>query len=405
MESQKKRIRRDYAPLTVHAGLVCVTPSSPVTQVYRSREGEYEPDRPISPTVIHPDVVVHANDGSWKNPYVNSQLADMKWKVNGRDIATLGEWQGLYSINLEGSTRGDITIRKNLTPGTRVELSFEAVLADVRLGVNIPIKCDPIILGTTDSSGDDYSMSIGDDQIIQYDPFKDRLHLYDYKVSKGLQEASANARVAAIDENSYERTIPVTVFKGKDAMPTSAYSVKLYQIMGVQSGNIQLAELTTDDEVVAIANDAITIDLRLVEKRDYLIRAFVGADMIAEKQFSVNRVYPKFTVRPTNGTSISPSDKERYDVAMVDCEGNKVECPESLIKIVWKTDSATLTGVEHGEGGEIVFLLSETGIGDDYTNDWLDVYCEGTQKEVHSIATDENNDDLTDENGDTLIFN
>ena len=404
MESQKKRIRRDYAPLTVHAGLVCTTPASPVTQVYMSREGRYEPNRQLTHTVIHPDVVAHASDGSWKNPYVNSQLADIKWKVNGKDISTLSDWQGLYIINLEGATRGDITIKRNLAPGTRVELSFEAVLADVRLGVNIPIKCDPIILGTTDSSGDDYSISIGDDQIIQYDPFKDRLHLYDYKVSKGLQEASANARVAAIDENSYERTIPVTVFKGKDAMPTSAYSVKLYQIMGVQSGNIQLAELTTDDEVVAIANDAITIDLRLVEKRDYLIRAFVGQDVVAEKQFSVNRVYPKFTVRPTNGTSISPNDKERYDVAMVDCNGNTVECPESIIKIIWKTDSATLTGVEHGEGGAIVFQLSKTGIGNDYTNDWLDVYCEGSQKEVMSVATD-GSDELTDENGDTLIFN
>ena len=90
---------------------------------------------------------------------------------------------------------------------------------------------------------------------------------------------------------------------------------------------------------------------------------------------------------------------------MVDCDGNTVDCPECIVKIIWKTDSSTLTDVTHGEGGEIVFQLSATGIGETYLDDWLDVYCEGDQKPCHSVATDESGDELTDENGDTLIFN
>lgn len=406
METQKKRIRREYAPLTVHTGLVCTTPLSPVTQVYNSNNGEYEPDRSLTPTVVHPDVVAHAKDGSWKTPQANAYLANMVWKVNGVDITTLNAWQGYFTIETVGATRGDITITKNLTPGSYVELSFDAQLADDRLGVNIPIHCDPIILSTVDKSGDDYSMSLGDDQIIQYDPFKDKLHLYEYKVAHGLISASTANREAATDENSYERTIPVTVYKGKDILPTSSYSVRLFQITGITSGVAQLTELTTaTDEVIAIANSGVTIDLRLIAKRDYLIRAYVSNELVAERQFSVNRIYPKFTVRPTNGTSINPHDVERYDVAMVDCDGNTVECPESIIKIIWKTDSASLTNVEHGEGGDIVFQLSKTGIGDTYLNDWLDVYCDGYQKDVHSVAIDESNNELTDENGETLIFN
>ena len=151
MESQKKRIRRDYAPLTVMTGLVCTTPLSPVTQVYNSAINEWEPDRTLTPTVVHPDVTAHAKDGSWKTPQANASLASMVWKVNGVDISTLNEWQGLYEINLVGATRGDITIRKNLQPGSYLELSFEAVLADNRLGVNIPIICDPIVLSTVDN--------------------------------------------------------------------------------------------------------------------------------------------------------------------------------------------------------------------------------------------------------------
>jgi hypothetical protein len=389
------------------AGLVCTTPLSPVTQVYNSHLDELEPDRTLSPTVIHPDVVAHAKDGSWKHPRANAYLANMVWKVNGVDITTLSEWENKFTIETAtGVTRGDITIYKNINPGSHVELSFEAELADDRLGVNIPIKCDPITLITEDSSDDEYNISIGDDQIIQYDPFKDKLHLYEYKVAHGLTTDSEVNRNASIDENCYERTIPVTVFKGKEILPTTEYTLELCRIDSV-SPVLMLTALTpsSDEEVIAVTKTYITLDLRLIEKRDYLIRVYKGTTRLAQYQFSVNRVYPKFDIRPTNGTSISPNDKERYDVAMVDCDGNTVDCPESIIKILWKTDTAALTAVEHGEGGEIVFQLSKTGIGNTYLNNWIDVYCEGNQKEVMSVARDELSNELTDENGDTLIFN
>jgi len=407
MESQRKRIRRYYKPLTTMANLVCSTPLSPVTQVYNSDIRQYEPDRPLSPTVVHPNVVANASDGSWRTPQANALLANMKWFVNGVDITTLSEWSGLYEIDLVGSTRGDITIRKNLEPGSYLELSFEADIADTRLGVNVHVKCDPIVLSTVDKSDDDYSMALGDDQIIVYDPFKDKLHVYEYKTSHGLATASAAELAASTDENSYLRTIPVHLYKGAAAVLPANFTVKLYQITGITGGTAQLSELTTTnaDEVEAVTSSEVSIDLRLVEKKDYLLRAFVNNAVVAEKQFSVNRAYPKFTIRPTNGTGINPGDTERYDVAMVDCDGTTVDCPECIIKIIWKTDTAAYTDVTQGEGGDIVFQLSNTGIGNTYLDDWLDVYCEGTQKESHSVAINEDGAELTDENGDTLIFN
>lgn len=405
MESNKKRIRRDYAPLIVSAELVCTTPLSPVTQVYNSEINEYEPDRTLTPTIIHPDVIAKAKDGSWKTPQVNSLLANMVWKVNGVNITTLSEWEGKYSINTIGATRGDITIMRNISPETILELSFEAVVVDSRLGVNIPVKCEPVLLSTVDKSEDSFSLAIGDDSIIEYNPFKDKLHLYEYKVSHGIIQGSSSLLNEARDVNSYERTIPVQLYKGQNSVSSSAYEVRLYEITGVTSGGAQLTQLTTStDEVIAIASTGITLDLRLVEKRDYLIRAYMDNKLVADKQFSVARVYPKYRISPTNETGISPSDIQRYDVAMVDCEGI-VECPECIIRIIWKTDSATKTGVVHGEGGDLVFNLASTGIGDTYQDDWLDVYCEGEQKGVHSVAIDENSNELTNENGETLIFN
>lgn len=405
MESTKKRIRREYEPLTIMAELVCTTPLSPMTQVYNASNGEYEPNRTLTPSVIHPHIVARTKDGSWTMPHVNEHLANLVWKVNGVDITTINAWQNCFTIHTSGATRGDISIMKNLDPGSYVELTFEAQLADNRLGVNIPIKCSPIVLRTSDNSSDDYSLSIGDDQIIQYNPFKDKLHLHEYKVAHGLNHGNVNPQTL-MDENCYLRTIPIRVYKGKDILSPTAYNIEICGILSI-SPVFQISPLTPSntDYIESITNESVTIDLRLIQKGDFLIRAYIGTRCVAQKQFSVNRIYPKFSIRPTNGTSISPKDKERHDVAMVDYDGNTVYCPESVVKITWKTDSASRQGVVQGEGGEIVFPLSNTGIGHTYLDDWLDVYCEAEQKDVMSIAKDESNNELTDENGDTLIFN
>ena len=390
------------------ATLVCTTPSSPVTQVYNAKLDEYEPDRSLTPTVIHPDVVANASDGSWKTPHVNSMLADMKWLVNGVDISTIESWQGYYTIDREGETRGDITIKRNTTLNESVELVFEAKILDTRIGVNIPIRTDAITLSTTDKSEDSYSLEIGEDQILTYNPFNDVLHRYEYKVSHGLQQADdAYLELAKKDIKSYLRTIPLNLYKGKEEVSKEKYLVKLYEIKGVVNGVASLSELNTSiaDELDEISTTAIKIDMRLVEKRDYFVRAYVEDKMVAEKQFSVNRLYPKFNIRPTNGTSISPSDATRYDVAMVDCDGNIVDVPESIIKIIWKTDTQALTNVIHGEGADIVIQLIKTGIGNTYLDDWIDVYCEGEHKEVMSIASDPDGTEWTDEEGNTYIFN
>ena len=98
MEIARNRIRRDYAPLTVSASLVCDSAYSPVMQVYSAAQNEYLPDRTLSPTVLRPIVNAAASDGSWPTPSANAQLANMKWYVNNVDITTLPAWSGLFTI-------------------------------------------------------------------------------------------------------------------------------------------------------------------------------------------------------------------------------------------------------------------------------------------------------------------
>lgn len=402
METSRKRIRKDYAPLTVSVSLSCLTSGSPVTQVFNAALNQYEPDRSVTPTILQPVVTAAASDGSWPQPYANSLLANMVWKVNGVDITTLADWTGKFSIETVGSNRGALTITRNLTPVERLTLHFEAELVDNRLGVTHPIVTDEIVLSTVDKSLDSYNMSIGDATAIYYNPFLDKLHLYEYKVAHGLLSESAAGRTAATDENAYLRTIPITVFKGPDKV-TSGYTIKLYRVVDQNT----FTEITASDEneVNAITNTGITLDLRLVSKENYLISAFVGTTEVARLQFSISRLIQGFSCTPTNESAILPGQIARYDEALVDSEGKAIECPESIIAIVWYTTSAYKSNVRHNEGGHTVFQLADTGVGDTYTDDWLEVFTDAIQKDAYYIATDEDGNTLTDEDGNVLLIN
>lgn len=415
MQSNKKRIRIDYAPLSVAVSVQCLTPLRPALQVFNGALAsgrQYEPDREVSPSQFWPEVIANTSDGSWHNQYANMLLTEMHWYVDGVEISQHPDWtgnngQGVPKYEIDNSSsnyRGAITIRQNVSPDKQYSLHFEGVITDSRLGTLIPIKTDPFVLSTEDVSEDAFSLSIGDDQIIQYNPFKDKLHLYEYKVAHGKVTASASAEAAATDENAYKRTIPVTVYQGANII-TTGYTVKLYRVDGINT----FTELnaTSNKEVLSISNTAIVLDLRLITKEDFLVVAVLtdSARPNPQMQFSVNRVYQNYNLEPTNGASILPSDIQRYDEVMASSDGNVVEEPESIIKIDWYTDSATITHQWHNEGQKTIFTIAKTGIGNTYTDDWLDIQAEGEIKPAYDVAIDTNGDIFVDESGNTLIFN
>ena len=45
IESEKKRIRKEFQPLTIAVSLKIMTPNSPANQVYNPVANEYDPDR------------------------------------------------------------------------------------------------------------------------------------------------------------------------------------------------------------------------------------------------------------------------------------------------------------------------------------------------------------------------
>ena len=406
MRSNKKRIRIDYAPLNVAVSVSCLTPASPAMQVYNASlpSGEqYEPDRSLSPSQFKPLIYAQASDGSWGKALANAILAQMHWYVNNEEISTLPDWNDLYSIDTTSTdSRGTITIGRNIRPGEKVMLHFEGVIADKRLGINIAVKTDPIILSTEDASEDTYQVSIGDSQAIQYNPFNDKLLVYNYKVAQGIIPESESEESAATDANAHIRRIPVTVYKGSKAM-TSGYTLHLYRI----SGTLLTELFSGDGEVVEIGSDHITLDLRVIEKADYLIKAEIADSKRVEPQihFSISRHIPPFDCRPTNGTAINVDDEYRLDAAQVSCNNKIVDYPAAIIAIRWCTDTATKERMIHNEGESTKFKIADTGIGNTYEDDWIDVYTEYEIRPTYSNATSEGGDVFVNEKGENLIFN
>lgn len=392
----KKRIRREYQPLVTAISLKVLTPASPAGQVYDPAQNEYNPDRSITPLNILPQVFADAADGSWTDHIANRLLASMKWFVNGVDIATLPAWTGVYSIETTGDLRGTITILRNIPVEEKVELHFEAVIPDMRIGINIPVKTETILLSTIDKAKDTYQLSIGDDPVVKYNPFYDRLLMYDYKLSHGMD---AGQRSDAIDGNAYERTIPLLVTKGAQIV-TTGYTVDVYRVTGQT-----LTLLTTSDhEIISISLTAIIFDLRMIEKGDFLILIKEGTKEVARQQCSVARVYPVFSVEPASGVSINPGETLHRNVAMVHHNGEIVRIPEPILKLVWFTDTSNITGKEWQEGSKAVIDLTKTGLGDTYLDDWMDIYIMAEQKGAYYGLTDGTNN-YTDTAGNIYINN
>ena len=403
MITGKNRVRIVFAPLSVAVSMECATPNSSLVQVWNALLGEYEPDRTLSPTELIPIVLADATDGSWTNKRANRSLANMKWLEDGVDISTIKEWKGLYDVATEGDKRGSITIRRNVSQGKSITLTFEADLVDDRTGTLYHVVSDPVTLSAVTKARDTWHICLLDSPTQEYNPAADRLAEYEYCLAHGLKSDRANSRKEATDGRCYLRAFPFIVYQGENKV-TSGFTMSYWRI------NIDRSMTRLDgdsDEVVSMDNGQLTLDLRFIASATYLAMAEAAdGTFLAQSQFSVTRVYPQMTFRTSNGTSLEHGDDIRHDTAMVDAGADGiVRYPEHFIKMTWMTDSPAATGVAHNEGRTGRLRLKNSGVNLENSDDWLDTYLDVNYKPAHCVATDENGNIFTDENGDEFFFN
>lgn len=388
---RKKRLYTDYEPLSMAVSLEVSTPHSSVGQVYDPIENSFAPDREITPLVITPIVRANTLEDSWSQIFANPLLAEMKWFVNGAEISTLQDWNQKYSINQEGLKKGAITIEYNIAVEKHIELHFEAVVPDERTGTNVPIISAPINLTTVDKAGDTWGVSIDVEPDIIYNPFLDKLLMYDYKVANGI---SAGSRADAIDSNAYEKTINLLVTRG-GVKVTAGYTAHFYKLNGQT-----MTEITNDIEVIAKTNSSIKLDLRFIEKEDYMIIVKSEDKEVARTQFSATRSYPKYGVEILSGVSIRPNQYVHRNKVAVKHNSQIVEIPEPLIRMIWFTDTDNLIGKQWQEGNRCFIDILKTGIGKTYLDSWMDLYIKTAHKKAFHQY-----EDFTDTNGNIYIGN
>lgn len=405
MRSKDNFINRVYEPLDVSQRLVCLTDGSPATQVYNTDTGEYEPNREITPTVVYPDIVAWASDNSWANKQCNSILDEMVWKVNGVDITTIASWKGKYEILQDGSMRGALKVMRNLTREEKSSLTFSAIIPDYRLQTRLKVNTEELVLSTYNKTEDTYGLSFGNADKILYNPFLDKLALYDYKVAHGLITFSNDDRQACYDGNQYERSVPLHVFKGVKEINTG-YTVKVLKIVNantlvdVSNGYSEVAKVTTSE---------VVFDLRAIDSGDYVIRIVVGKNVVAQRQISFGRTYQDFEAEVLNLTAIYNDDKQKKHKALITIDKNVVECPESILEIKWFTQAIDVSNNATTEkywnvGETVVYDIEKTGVGKTI-NDGIHVLYDASFKGALQDAADKDGNVYTDADGNTYMFN
>lgn len=397
MRSQKIYARRTYAPLTVACTLSCSTPLSPYTQLYR--DGEWEPDRTLTPCGIRPEVSASASDGTWQNKDNRQLMAGMKWYVDGTDITTLADWRGKYEIVQTGTERGTLLVKRNLPEGESHALSFSCVLPDTRTGQNVPLRSEDVVISTEGVSGDKWGIEVLSDPILPYDVTKDLLLRYDYMKSHGMETQLTEA--TAKDGNEYLRTVPITVRKGLNAV-TEGVTLRMKRTDVAPAVTLTPGR----DELVSLSPTGVTIDLRVAPHgATYYCEAVVGNEVVASAtMFGVARIHPAVTVLPSNDGDLLDGQTERWDRAVVRLRNSDLTCPELVLGLGWYCDTAYETEHFLGYGQEVKFEMEDLRVGTGTADSWMEVYLDYDYKEEMK-ALESGGVVMTDGDGSVLVFN
>lgn len=413
IRSQSRHTRLIFEPLFISCSIACVTPASPLVQTSNSLLGEYEPDRELTPAIIRPVVEVSDRDGIFPEGNVNHLLAlqSIKWLMNGKDITTLSEFAGKYEIvNDASAERGSLILHRN-TPTTEIwTITFEAQFEDWRRGKIETVQSNTLEMYSSDLGSDIYGISI-DKPIIEYNPVRDNLYIYEWMLAQGL--IPAGNRELYKDERSYKQNITILVNSGTDELETlqSGLSLELLKNGLVVTPNSEQAP-----EITGIAYPTISLDLRCaVSGTKYDIKLKQDGYTLAHEAFSVVRkVSEVFEAYPQFSSDIAPAQENYVNRALVNLKDQTLTYPEIFFWIRWITQAMILNQANqtyqqapekvHSWGRLLDIKLKDIGIGLTKNDNYFTVMFDMEAHPHHSLTSDEDGNILTDEDGNKLIM-
>lgn len=403
MITSKKRIRVDYAPLDIVVSVqtsVGDNCAKTLSQTLDTLTQVYEPDHAIYPIRVRVSVSASASDGTWSAGECNHLLKGNWYTMDG-DLLDEQFANGLYTEFTSGENSGMFELRKNFMPGEYMAVRYIGALLDARTGRYIDFVSDPITLSGVARATDEYKLSFDTDTSVIYDPVKDSLAAYEYAVAHN----DKTIPYPASDENTYRKRFNITLRTGKTVVPSDRYRIETSPASGKA---VDMSEVS----ITKTANGyTLDIDLRLVNKTSYAVKAYVSSSErvvsteVASAVISVVREKHCWEVEQLNTTSINHGDKRRADKIFATCDRLPVIQPSRLLDIAWYAETQNGQVVNRtalNTGVDTVFNLADVGFNSD--SEWLDVFVEATPREAMSLAVDNLGNLLTDNNGNELIF-
>lgn len=406
MQITKNRIRRDYQPLSVAAGIAVVSESdSPLTQVYDELLNVYQPNRELTPLVLMPTVVLTATDGSLSGALTNVNIAadTMKWMLNGADITTLAGWKDKVKVDTSASgSRGMLTIARNVKPSEVGTLYFECDIPDTRTGKNVHVTTEAVILSTTDKSEDDWEVAVDGARNVLYNPIDDMLSEMEYEVAHDIATYDeSELEEARKSVGSYVQEWAITVKKGKGIADKSLYMVNHY----IHEGSKKV--LLTDDNIadypVRLASQsALAVDLRLIDNATFTIEVVTTTGkQVASMTLGAARRYEAVTWDYLNQTDAQATEDMRDDMVLARGANGMLKYPERTHNIMWYVTDSGGENHELNMGAKTRYSMNDYGLAETAE---ISEYVATEDKPTYAGATTADGTILTDGQGRDLIF-
>lgn len=365
----------------------------PLIQTYDNETQKYAIDRTEYPTVIVPQVTLINPDTSVAVRNSSANLTNIVWyiKPETKDATavdiTSSTFKNSAVITANGDEKGTLTFSANLNPEERYMVWFTAQFCDTRTGstIVIDIKSEILHLATMINAESAYTMAIDRPSGEEYNIFYDTRLIYDYELANGIIDGSESY---VDDGKGYLRTLTVDAYKGENKLTaTKDYTIKIERLDG--SEYTELSDANRD--INSIGDNSITFDLRWNTIGTYRISIISGGETIASKYWGYqwNMDAPKISI--ISGSTYTEKDDTMTAKAQLTYNGSVIKYPELVCDIVWMVDS-----VQKGGGEQ---FLADTQSSE------FTVTASVEKRGAFMIATDEGGNILTDEDGNTLVFN
>ena len=379
----------------------------PLIQTFDADSNTYVVDRGTTPTVIVPIANLIPSDHVGNSFDISSpNVTNIKWYVQkgnetaGTDITSHADWANLFTISSDATSRGTITLKKNIPYGDTWKIWMEYDFDDERTGYTQVIhrKTESKTLMTTVNSESSYVMSISRPNGEVYNPLLDKRIEYDYKAAYGLL---AEGETFTDDERTYLRKVVVSLKKGYNTLNVGTdYSIKVERYENGTYTTVTAA----DDDIESINGNDIVFNLSYFNSTSWRISCLKGERVLGSEYYGFTRSTNEPSVEYVASDTINDNSKVERIKVLLSYYGSTIQYPEAYCDISWTRVDTSGNTVQCGGGDDITLDLTDPNVINS-SSTGIKVEATVTVRKALRKLTNAAGVILTDENNNVLTIN